>query len=108
MPSAKIDSDTAVISRRYSRDRKGASTRHRPASATGFSMSICVLTPLMVADRPWPRPPNFALALSLRVGEAGRASFLEGFDALAIVGAPQQRRLSGVFALECAFEFGQR
>ena len=35
MPSAKIASDTAVISRRYSRNRNGASTRQRPASTTG-------------------------------------------------------------------------
>src|SRR5690242_5816099 len=44
MPSAKIDSDTAAISRRYSRNLKGASTRQPPASRTGCSISNCVLT----------------------------------------------------------------
>src|SRR5262245_41123319 len=44
MPSAKIDRDTAAISRRYSRNLKGASTRQPPAATTGCSMSNCVLT----------------------------------------------------------------
>src|SRR4051812_9719893 len=44
MPSAKIDKDTAAISRRYSRTLKGASTRQPPASTTGCSISNCVLT----------------------------------------------------------------
>ncbi len=43
MPSAKIDSDTAAIRRRYSRNRNGASTR-QPPGATGGWKSNCVLT----------------------------------------------------------------
>ena len=59
MPSAKIDSETAVISRRYSRTRKGASTRQPPVLPTGRSMSNCVLTHSMVADGLWPSPTIF-------------------------------------------------
>ena len=44
MPSAKIEMDSAPISRRYSRNRNGASTRQPPVTCTGCSTSNCVLT----------------------------------------------------------------
>src|SRR5690606_39945182 len=64
MPSAKIVIATAVISRRYSRMRNGASTRHPPDVPADGSMSYCVLT-----QRWWPTVPR-----SVQCFSATRAS----------------------------------
>src|SRR5690348_2751966 len=102
MPSAKMDSDTAAISRRYSRIRNGASTRQPPASRTGCWISNCVLT-----DRWSPINKVGVQRFSvLGVGEVRLPAILEGACAFAEIGGDEQRHLALGFAADRGLELG--
>src|SRR5687768_5486351 len=108
MPSAKIERDTAAMSRRYSRILNGASTRQPPALATGCWISNCVLTPSMVHDGLRSSPTIFSPRARSGVGECRATALLERLGAFLEIVRHQQLQLALRLALERRIELGQR